>query len=1066
MATGRRGQRHAGGRFGIVAALILLLGVALPAATVARGAGGLSRDPGAPKTATRGATLAFSTPRSNDSRVGLPTQIDLSKADLLRARRNPKLDSTLNDLVARLGTRAGASEEAVAERAPISRGATVLVSIHTDGTVDPIAAWVAGRGGFVANTAPGIIEAYVPVSQLVALSAVEGVGMVRVMGRPRGLYGPTLSEGTEVHNADHWHANGYTGAGVKVGVIDVGFEEFGNLMGNDLPSSVTVRCYAAAGTPTGDLANCQTDSVHGTGVAEAVMDIAPGAQLYIANPFTHSDLLDTVNWMAANGVQVINHSVGWWWSGPGDGTSPYPNSPLASVDVAVAAGILWANAAGNEAESTWTGQYTDSDGDFYLEYVPGDETNFVANQTLPAGLSITILARWGDSWGGADTDINIGLFDSTDTLVASSTDVQAGGQFDMPFEVIQYNVPFTDDYYVAMYHAGGPTPTYIEIQEFNGYGLEHITDTYSIGEPADSANPGMLAVGAMNWATYGTIEDFSSRGPTLDGRTKPDIVGADRGNSAAYGYGGFSGTSQASPHVAGLAALVRGRFGYSPQQTADYLKQNAIPFGGGVPNNVWGYGLAYLPDVSEPPPPPPAQAFDTVWATTDALVASGGASYSWFWGPTIHEERWEPYVESPGGFRQVRYYDKSRMEINHPDGDQNSIYYVTNGRLTAELTTGLVQRGDATFEQRAPSPQLVAGDPSNNPGTPSYAAFGPYVTVDGVSNRSPDRTGQEVTQFLSGDGALSSTDSGGVTLASYQSATGHNIASVFWAWANSPSSGLRPDVGVDWLYVLGYPISEPYWINSTVAGVERRVLVQLFERRALTYTPANPPQFQVEFGNIGLHFLNWIDSDPPPPPPPPGDEPPGEGAVLYQSSLSDWDTGDTDIGSYFWDGSRYHISVTEPGGYWLGNYTNDSFGDLSASIDVFLEAGDGDGCLVVRAEPTGAYDYALCIYVDPDTGDAYAWGMYEWFDEFGAYYAEVLVDLYAIGDQATLENGVNLKIIAQGHYLWFFVDGELIGHAPHDGGPLTGTVGVTVVNYDDVNAEYSFTNLVVRALAN
>ena len=107
----------------------------------------------------------------------------------------------------------------------------------------------------------------------------------------------------------------------------------------------------------------------------------------------------------------------------------------------------------------------------------------------------------------------------------------------------------------------------------------------------------MLAVGAASWATPSTIEDFSSRGPTTDGRVKPDVVGADRGNSASYGPSGFFGTSQASPHVAGLVALVLEQFpSFTPTQVADYLKTNALPRGA-VPNNSWGYGLAQLPSL-------------------------------------------------------------------------------------------------------------------------------------------------------------------------------------------------------------------------------------------------------------------------------------------------------------------------------------------------------------------------------------------------------------------------------------------------------------------------------------
>jgi len=33
--------------------------------------------------------------------------------------------------------------------------------------------------------------------------------------------------------------------------------------------------------------------------------------------------------------------------------------------------------------------------------------------------------------------------------------------------------------------------------------------------------------------------------------------------------------------------------------------------------------------------------------------------------------------------------------------------------------------------------------------------------------------------------------------------------------------------------------------------------VQVFERRVLTYTPGNPPGWDVEAGNVGLHYYEW-----------------------------------------------------------------------------------------------------------------------------------------------------------------------------------------------------------------
>ncbi len=59
---------------------------------------------------------------------------------------------------------------------------------------------------------------------------------------------------------------------------------------------------------------------------------------------------------------------------------------------------------------------------------------------------------------------------------------------------------------------------------------------------------------------------------------------------------------------------------------------------------------------------------------------------------------------------------------------------------------------------------------------------------------------------------------------------------------------------MDWVRVLGLPITEPYWVKAKIGGVEKDVLVQLFERRVLTYTPSNPPGWQVEMGNVGRHY--------------------------------------------------------------------------------------------------------------------------------------------------------------------------------------------------------------------
>jgi len=252
-------------------------------------------------------------------------------------------------------------------------------------------------------------------------------------------------------------------------------------------------------------------------------------------------------------------------------------------------------------------------------------------------------------------------------------------------------------------------------------------------------------------------------------------------------------------------------------------------------------------------------AFERVWQRNDQPIASQRATRSWAWGPHGLMARTEGYLQSASGLRQVQYFDKARMEVNDPRGDRTSRWFVTTGLLVVELITGRTQIGDNQFVQHAPADIPVAGD-QDDPNSPTYASFG------GVTGLQPgDRTGQLVGETINRAGqvgAYAGPQRPETRMVHFVGESGHNIPQVFWEFLNA--SGMiyedgryRENTLVDWVFTLGYPISEAYWTRIRVGGIERDVLVQVFQRRVLTYSPDNPRGWQVEMGNVGRHYYFW-----------------------------------------------------------------------------------------------------------------------------------------------------------------------------------------------------------------
>lgn len=257
-------------------------------------------------------------------------------------------------------------------------------------------------------------------------------------------------------------------------------------------------------------------------------------------------------------------------------------------------------------------------------------------------------------------------------------------------------------------------------------------------------------------------------------------------------------------------------------------------------------------------------SIQAVWDMTDGQIASGAVSRSWIFGPEPISAAHEYYPQSPTNFRQIVYYDKGRLDLNHEQLPPGSIWMVSGALLTSELMSGRIQLGENEFVTREPAEVPLVGD-LEQPNPVTYATLAPHSSMAShlretqgnrraqreSSERHFEQVGKQVTALLRPDGSITpgAIKDFDVTITEYDELLGHNVASPFAGWAS--------ELPMPALNLVGLPISEPYWIETEVDGEPTLVLIQAFERRTLTFTPSNPEGWQVESGNVGLHYRLW-----------------------------------------------------------------------------------------------------------------------------------------------------------------------------------------------------------------
>ena len=416
---------------------------------------------------------------------------------------------------------------------------------------------ITAAGGRIELEAGGRLQATIPAAAQPAIDASSDIEVLKGEVFVPLQVGVPLSAAAQSMGVDRWRAAGFTGHRVKVAVLDTGFEGYQDALGAGLPRQVIARSFRADGRIGG--------SDHGRRAAEVVASIAPNATLYLVNFSTVTELNAAVDYLVQERVEVVSFSLGYVHSGFGDGGGPVNDA----VRRGTAAGQAWAVASGNWAQQHWSGAYLDGNRDGIHEFAPGVQADAHA---FAQGDLITVSLRWDEPPGQACSDYDIELRGPDGSLIRASRNIQTCRQD--PIESIQVLATQTGTYSVVVFGpvGGGPgrrLDLLLVGAPDRGFPLDAYVPAGSLAAPAD--NNTVIAVGALTGSLRSEAA-YSSRGPTTDGRPKPDVLAP-----AAGPVGGvFSGTSAAAPHVAGALVLLQEAFPRAAREALTFLLESRV----------------------------------------------------------------------------------------------------------------------------------------------------------------------------------------------------------------------------------------------------------------------------------------------------------------------------------------------------------------------------------------------------------------------------------------------------------------------------------------------------------
>jgi subtilisin family serine protease len=542
----------------------------------------------------------------------LPATGSPARAGQRSNREHGKLASDLHDDAGLPAPLVGNIPNGFAPNSTAPRDARNRVHVLVSGPdTEHLRQSVQANGGSVSSAASGRVDAHVPADRLAALSDDPSVTFVQDGQQYRNNVGTITSEGLANTNASSWIPTGRNGAGVNVAIIDVGgFQGFFTELGDELPATVTTRNFCGSDPEFVD--DLFTVDPHGTEVAAIVHDIAPAAGIVLICARNDLQIFQAQNYILqlnsdstpTNDVSIVTASWGSPIEGRGDGTG---NQFTAEGIVRTLRqhGVLWVGSSGNDGAVHYFFTPAGPDGSDLgfgprVAWAPG---NYDDSFVVASGQTVNVLVKW-DSWSGQPQDFDLAILDSNGVVVSGSANDQLQGAPPVEVASVTNFTATTLTFRAAIGRfAASANPRFDTYVEFAS--SELVNPVGSVTIPATS--PDALAVGAA-CVSNNSLEPFSGRGPTIDGRVKPDLTGPDgttgQVSDSITPYGpsnpsctsGFTGTSASAPHVAGAAALLKStNLGLGPTQLQQQLAGFAVDAGPPGADNQFGAGRVRLP---------------------------------------------------------------------------------------------------------------------------------------------------------------------------------------------------------------------------------------------------------------------------------------------------------------------------------------------------------------------------------------------------------------------------------------------------------------------------------------